>query len=126
MLRRDLDANGLSLDPRTAPDDVVCAYLNFARRVPATAPRSVYRSREFQCPADLMPALATLEGLISSGENITPYLSKLVLKPNWDAMLDDFGISHFHLGSTLESDGKFIKRTGPLLFANLQPAMSRR
>ena len=53
------------------------------------------------------------------GEDISYYLSKRAHKPSeFDELLYDWGIYHFHLGQTIDSSG-FISRTGPILFARL-------
>lgn len=51
-----------------------------------------------------------------SGISNRAYHSKGVLNQGTqDLLLNDWGIYHFHLGATVESDG-FISRTGPVLF----------
>ncbi|MER2058058.1 MAG: hypothetical protein ABTA16_04495 [Niallia sp.] len=49
--------------------------------------------------------------------NLGPFFSKRIVDLDYDDdLLNDWGIHHLHLGTTLESNG-FVNRTGPVLFA---------
>ncbi|HBL12133.1 MAG TPA: hypothetical protein DD379_12130, partial [Cyanobacteria bacterium UBA11162] len=50
-------------------------------------------------------------------EDLRPHLSKRIGNLDYnDLLLNDWGIYHLHLGTTLDASG-FITRTGPVLFA---------
>ena len=72
---------------------------------------------------------------MTNGEDITPHLSKrirtgyqsssaptLQRREDLDLMLSDWGIHHLHLSTEMDTDGFFVKRDGPLLFAAFRPA----
>lgn len=104
-------------------DDVMASsivfYNQLKRRIPPK-PREVHKSREFACPRDLETGLAILEEKIRNGDELNPHLSRNIKRVyHNDALLNDWGISHFHLGETLETGGSMMKRTGPLLFAKV-------
>lgn len=85
-------------------------------------PRKVSRSKELQqrsLPSDEEAVLCQIENLASSGGDLKPYLHRPIKKSKYnDALLNDWGIHHFHLGSRLEADG-FVNRTSELLFAHV-------
>lgn len=104
------DINGVT------DEELPFVYFNAEKRRPDSRPRTVILSDTFSCPANLQPGWARLKGLIETGQDITPNLSKLVKQlHNKDSMLNDWGVHHFHLGDNIK--GEFIERTGPLLFA---------
>ncbi len=91
-------------------------YFNAEKKRPRLRRRNVILADTFECPTDLQAGWDRLKDLIETGRDITPHLSKSVIRPNdRDSMLDDWGVHHFHLGEELEKG--FVKRTGPLLFA---------
>ena len=78
--------------------------------------RVLYISDTFSCPIQFRPGWDKIKDDVLDGNDINPHLSKLVDKIDYvDATLSDFGVHHLHLGSNL--NGKYIDRTGPLLFA---------
>jgi len=96
--------------------EIVITYLNLLRRLVQPIPRTVCKSREFQCPAEFEPALKVIEGDIAAGKDLSPYLSRRLRNQDYnDPLLNDWGIHHLHLSTKVESDG-FVERTGPLLF----------
>lgn len=92
-----------------------------ARRVPARQ-RSTHwsrelRSRESALSADVRAGVAAAENDLTSGADLSPRLSTKLLKRGYnDKMLNDWGIHHLHLGQTLRPDGRFVTRTGDVLF----------
>jgi len=104
-------------------DDVMASsivfYNQLKRRIPQK-PREVHKSQGFNCPQGLETGLATLEGKIRNGDDLNPHLSRNIKRVyHNDALLNDWGISHFHLGETLGTGDSMMKRTGPLLFAKV-------
>ena len=96
--------------------DIPIVYYNAMQRRIACQPRQVVTSDIFQCPDQHSQGWSNLKASILKGEDVTPYLSKSIENITYpDSMLNDWGVYHFHLGE--ESDGRFITRTGPLLFA---------
>lgn len=92
------------------------AYFNAESRRITSQPRSILLADTFICPPNLQAGWNRLRAIVESGGDVTPNLSKFVDDIDYkDAMLNDWGIYHFHLGESLE--GKFVRRTGPLLFA---------
>ncbi len=65
--------------------------------------------------------LNQLVGILEKGQDISPYLSKQVDNISAiDGMFNDWGVLHLHLGDQPNpKDGRYIARTGPLLFLYL-------
>ena len=100
--------------------DLPRIYFDVCRRLVTPEPRKVHKAKDFSCPSEFRNTLATIERKIENGDDIHPHLSKKlrVLTYN-DALLNDWGIQHLHLGARIESDG-FIERTGPLLYCKFE------
>lgn len=116
-LKNELAAFGYDITQMQSPEAVVHTFLNLTKRLVRPIPRTVLRAQSFSCPSDLATGLAEVERKISSGEDLSPHLSRLLRNPSFnDPLLNDWGIHHVHLGTTIDSDG-FVVRTGPVLFA---------
>lgn len=113
--RQELSHLGYEVSLR--PDeDIVHIYLNLQKRLVEPKPRQIHRSKEFQCPAELQQGLSCIESAIRNGDDLTPYLSRLIKRADYDdPLLNHWGIHHLHLGARVDSD-HFVERTGPLLF----------
>lgn len=95
--------------------EICIKYLNLQNRLIQNIPRNILKSKEFSCPPDKKGAIQLIEQKIKNGEDLTPFLSRLLKKFDYnDLFLNDWGIYHLHLNITVESDG-FIKRSGPVL-----------
>ena len=100
--------------------NLVLAYFGALRRMVSMVKRTVFEANGFVCPPEYGSALAEIERKIASGENINPYLSRKL--PNLganDELLNDWGIQHLHLGSSVITEKKnkgFIEGTPDLLF----------
>lgn len=118
-LLKDILVSHWGYDISSVPDaEIPFVYFNAEQRRPDQKLREVVESDSFICPPEQVPGWDRLKTLIESDQDITPNLSKLVNNLNSkDSMLNDWGVHHFHLGEHME--GKFTKRTGPLLFALL-------
>lgn len=91
---------------------------NLQKRSIIPKKRKVLISKEFNCPEYLKEGLEILKEKIESGKDIKSYLSKKISNLDYnDDLLNDWGIYHLHLGKKVEANGKFIERTGLLLFA---------
>jgi hypothetical protein len=129
------DANVVAALRRKYPGELLTLYFNWQNRLIPVQPRTVMRSVEFdQNPftAERSQAIAQIVRDIEGGGDLTKYLSRRVqigfaLPPNpdkkrlsalhhLDLLLNEWGVYHFHLSTTVESDG-FVERDDPLLFA---------
>lgn len=97
------------------------AYLDLQYRVPSTKKRRIERSSRFTCPAEHEEGLKLLEGAISDGKPLFPFLSRSIFDATeQDGMLFDWGILHFHLGT--KPDPKHVNMlvgTKEILYAAL-------
>lgn len=94
-------------------------FYNLMKRVVFPKPRRVVKSREFTCPVGLKQGLQFLESKITAGKNINGHLSREILKLDYrDALLNDWGIQHLHLGTKPDPKGRpLIEGTSNLLYA---------
>jgi|GEM_PF-1305928 hypothetical protein len=119
LLRESLVSIGY---PSVSEEDelsVCCMYFNATRRRIVPRPRRILISREFSCPPDYLPGLQLLENKVRSGQDLTPHLSRKILKLAYDdAMLNDWRIYHFHLGLTYDDRG-LIQGTSYILLARV-------
>jgi hypothetical protein len=96
---------------------VAMAYFNVQKRRIDPAARSFVFATDFICPPDCQPGLDWLREKSERGDDINPHCSKDLRKAGkFDPLLFDWGIHHFHLGKTLESNG-FVARTELILLA---------
>lgn len=121
-LKNELSAFGYDTNQMQSAEAVVHTFLNLTKRLVRPIPRVVLRAQNFSCPIELTTGLSEVERKISAGEDLSPHLSRLLRKPSFnDPLLNDWGIHHVHLGTTMGSDG-FVARTGPVLFARFDNA----
>lgn len=104
--------------------EVATRYLNALRRRIPRQPRTVRRSAEFTCPPDLHAGLALVEQKAATGAELAPHQSTRLVNLEFnDALLNDWDIHHFHLGTTPHPKAPgFLARTGPVLFARVTDA----
>ncbi len=80
-------------------DELCLFYMNLNRRLIESKPRTILKSKEFNCPKGLENNLRDLENRIIKGEDLTPFLSRKLKKLDFpDATLNEWGIYHLHLG----------------------------
>lgn len=121
ILRNLLLRGGYKVDPKDTQFDVAIKYFNLKLREITPEPRIVYKAKAFACDAKWQKAIDEIERKASSGESLTPHLSKLFLDPNYnDPLINDWGLHHLHLSTEIGPSG-FTERTGPLLFAHVLP-----
>ena len=111
---------GCSIDSIKDNYNLVLAYFGALRRMVSMVKRTVFKANGFVCPPEYVCALSEIERKVERGENINPYLSRKLpnLSAN-DELLNDWGIQHLHLGSSLITKKKnrgFIEGTPELLF----------
>ena len=108
------------VDKLTDDESVILAYLRIQRRLVAASPRVIRKARDFACPAQYVDALQEIERKIRAGDNINPHCSRKLVDVEFnDLLLNDWGIQHLHLGTSVIPDGKnkgFIKGTKALLY----------
>ncbi len=119
ILRTELVNLGYNLPAETSPRDVALLYFNAVfRRIPKK-PRQLLRAPGFQCPVNLQAGLNWLEEKIAAGDDLNPHLSRKIRALRYDdALLNDWGIFHFHLGTTYLLNG-LVQGTEPVLFARV-------
>lgn len=111
LIHCDYDVSRITDDNR-----LVMRYLSVHRRTVTLDRREIKKSKNLYCPPEFKNTLFNIEKIIRQGENLAPYLGKNIKDLYYDdALLNDWGIHHLHLGDEFRKDG-FIKRTGQLLF----------
>jgi hypothetical protein len=115
----ELTAAGYSGGSSGTAEEVVRRYRNVARRRISAKPRTVLAAKELQCPPSEEAGFQLVCEKARKGENLRPHQSRKLADPDFDdSLLNDWGINHLHLGTTLEPDG-FMTRTGPVLLARV-------
>ena len=102
------------------PFRLISRYFGVARRLITLRRRKIHKSRGFACPEQHLGALAEIESLIKTGDNLSRYLSNAITElKNVDTLLNGWGVHHLHLGDRVDSKKRknkgFMKRTNPLL-----------
>lgn len=94
-------------------------YFDSLRRKIGAMPRTLKFADDFFCPMEHMVGWRELQKKVQKGQDINPYLSKRCESLfNADGLLNDWGVHHFHLGTTSDSTNPaYMSRTGPLLYA---------
>lgn len=124
---------------RERASDLLIIYFNWLHRLIDAQPRQVHLSdvlaaHPFWTGKKYGDALSALRTKIEVGGDLTPHLSKgvrigfqertrpkkLQRRLDLDLLLNDWGIHHLHLSSSVEPDG-FVTRDGPLLLGVFQP-----
>lgn len=119
--------------------ELLIIYRNWLQRLVNPRPRNVHcspalLSNPHATSPEYKPGFDQIVAYLKAGTELTPHLSSRImhgyesqgtgssrsLRQDLDLLLSDWGVHHFHLNTTLESDG-FVKRTGPLLFAAIKP-----
>src|SRR5579863_4487412 len=119
ILEHDLTSAGYTLPQNLSDQSVAMGYLNALHRQIPRKPRRVLESSELVCPSSLAAGYAEVKRKASVGESLVPHQSRLLDDIEYkDPLLNDWGVHHLHLGTTLESHG-YMARTGPLLFARV-------
>jgi hypothetical protein len=96
-------------------------YYNLKMRLVDQRPRQLLDAHGIVVPADVQAGYDLLRTKLTNGDDLRPHLSTRLSDIDFrDGLLSDWGILHFHLGTVLQATG-FIDRTGPLLFARIEP-----
>lgn len=95
-------------------------FFNLQKKSIRPQKRIVHYAKEFTCPPEVNSGLKLLVRKFENGDDVSPHLSKTSTSPsNFDGLLYDWGIYHFHLGEMIDNQTRRVKRTGPVLFAKI-------
>lgn len=122
LIEQKLSNLGHASQPGEDLDTALIKYLNLSSRLLPVVPWTVNQSTDVankSLPKEIRDGLKQFINKAESGKDLKPYLSIQINNPDYaDLMFYDWGIFHFHLGTTPHPKHKgFIKRTGELLFA---------
>jgi hypothetical protein len=118
-----------------ATAQLLVTYINWQNRFISASPRKVLQSSTFAANPLVQARSKTIRKIakdIERGNDLTKYLSRgvrvgfslprdpgnkeLHRRRDLDLLLNDWGIHHLHISTTVEADG-FVERDGPLIFA---------
>ena len=95
-------------------------YFNIQMKRISSQRRTVLFSKEFSCPDRLKSGLSMLVNKLENGDDVSLYLSRTAsLSKEFDELLYDWGIHHFHLGEKIDQRTGYIERTKYVLFARV-------
>lgn len=101
-------------------EDLWYDFFNLQKKSVSPQKRIVHYSKEFACPSEVELGLKLLVQKFENGNDVSLHLSKDATSPSeFDGLLYDWGIYHFHLGETIDHQTGRIERTGPVLFAKI-------
>ena len=124
-IRQELSTLGYAPRPGDDLDAVLLRYINVLNRLPRVVAWDVRMSQDLaskRLPTPIQEGLEKFIEKAKAGVDLKPHVSTLITNPDYaDLMFYDWGMLHFHLGTTLDSRG-FIERTDELLFAITDPA----
>ncbi|MFN3359629.1 MAG: hypothetical protein ACK418_26980 [Pseudomonas sp.] len=101
----------------------IVQYVNLRDRVPSVRKWIVCRSdylRNQSLNASISAGLEKLISAAEAGEDLRPWLHDAIFNDKQDALMNDWGVQHYHLGLQLiasKTGRKKISRTGDVLFA---------
>ena len=101
-------------------EDLWYDFFNLQKKSVSPQKRIVHYSKEFACPSEVELGLKLLVQKFENGDDVSLHLSKDATSPSeFDGLLYDWGIYHFHLGETIDHQTGRIERTGPVLFSKI-------
>ena len=119
ILRRELAAAGFTPASNETDQEICFRYFNLQKRGVTSTPRVVEQAPDFTVPSVHQDGVNLIIEKLKRGDDVTPHLSRSITNFDYDdAMLNDWGIHHLHLGTSLDDSG-FAERTGPLLYARI-------
>lgn len=123
MARQHLTADWGPEVAQISDDDVLIAYFDALRRRPAARPRKIWTADDFACPQEYLAGWTQLQRKVIDGEDLRPHLSRgHAWLSTLDGLLNEWGVHHLHLGASPSSrDPSLIERSGPVLFARINP-----
>lgn len=119
IIEAELDVLGYEPDPNLTLHKLTNLYFDALTRRIAVKPRQVVRARDFTCPPAHATGLAQLVTDIEAGADLAPRLSRSLDEFEFiDGMLVEWGIYHFHLGTTPHPRRPgLVQSTGDLVYA---------
>lgn len=121
VIRAHLAKLGVVVPPNATVDEAIHMSLSYQhRRLPVQPWKVVMVPGIAQkpLPKEIQEGLALFAAKAQRGEDLLPHMSKQIANPTYnDGLFNDWRIYHFHLGTMLEPNGKFITRTNELAFA---------
>lgn len=118
MVHSWMKENGVQSDKDG--EDLWYDFFNLQKKSVSPQKRIVHYSKEFACPSEVELGLKLLVQKFENGDDVSLHLSKDATSPSeFDGLLYDWGIYHFHLGETIDHQTGRIERTGPVLFAKI-------
>ncbi len=118
-----------------APAELLVRYINWQNRLISASPREVLQSPTFAENPLVQARSTTVRKIVKDierGDDLAKYLSRgiqvgfslprdpskkeLQRRRDLDLLLNDWGVHHLHISTTVEADG-FVERDGPLIFA---------
>jgi hypothetical protein len=107
--------------PARVIEENTMRFLNAYRRIPLAKPRAVHESRELSIPHEFAQDYLALKEIIRTGGDLTPYLSRDILKKKRpdknDCALNAWGFQHLHFRPEGTSHILFNKITDSSVFA---------
>jgi hypothetical protein len=112
-------AAGYALPIGATPKDFVLLYLNVQKRLIGTKPRNIHIAPTINVPVEYKDGFELVCNKAKNGFPLRPHQSDKLLKAGYkDALLNDWGIQHLHLGVTAGSrKSGFVEGTERLLYA---------
>lgn len=116
-----LDAHQAEGDPEMSTKELLSEVLRHRSRILPTKTWKVLLSRTLTMSDYFIEHSDVINTIVSkagAGESLLSHHSTSVFRlGNYDALLNDWGINHLHLGTTPhQMDPRFVARTHPLLF----------
>lgn len=119
LLRSELALLQYPVPQVSDPHEIAFLYHSVLLRLVPQKPRAVRKSKGFVCPSELETGLLQLECKVTQGSDINPHLSRKITQLAFqDALLNDWGIHHFHLGTNMLPSG-LVEGTSLVLFARV-------
>jgi hypothetical protein len=116
--KKDKKTKQLLAEP-VEPEYFVIQYFNVEHRFVVPKPRTVVKHAGFAYPQSVEEGLrAFLEKVEAGGELMRHASTKITRADYADALLNDWRIHHFHLGTKLGKEG-FVNRSDDVLFATV-------
>ena len=116
IVEQNLAKNGIAVDPAEPYGQDIYRYYANARRRVSVQRYTVVEAKECVCPPPLTPGYAELKSELEQGVDVTDRLSRSTPKATYeDKMLNDWGITHFHVG--LRAAQGNLTRGDDVLFA---------
>ena len=117
IMLEELAEVGRDVHSLSNTDEIFLAYFNICLLFPQPQTDYVHIHNDIECPPENKEGYELLVKKMRYGEKFSAHLSRTTKQTeNHDFMLYDWGIYHFHLGTTKDNDG-YIQRTKKLLYA---------